>query len=427
MSVLSVQNVGKAFRSYGSEWQRFARWFGLPVKPSEEHWVLRNISFEIKQGEAIGIIGQNGAGKSTLLKMITGTSQPSEGQVRVNGKIAAILELGMGFNPDLTGRENAYHGLGLMGYNHAEVEQVMSKLEAFADIGDYFDQSVRVYSSGMQMRVAFAVVTAFQPDILIVDEALSVGDAVFQRKCFRRIENNMNNGMTLLFVSHDIESIKRICSKALFLKQGELQSYGAAKDVCNTYEEDLFGARVDKNHKNDNELNEPNDAFFDLSLKAENEICYGNGCATIENIRIEDLQGRLANSIYTGGGFIFKYTVCFKKEINSPVFAFMIKTVEGIDLYGTDTIFLDVQQNAASEGDSFDISFHMKAHLAAGTYFLNCGVRDHDDQDFAFLCRRIDTYSFNVCEKDGNRQAGLVNLEAQFSCTQSTRGILNAR
>ncbi|MDH5479762.1 MAG: ABC transporter ATP-binding protein, partial [Nitrosomonas sp.] len=169
MSLLSIKNVGKAFVSYKSELYRFARWFGMPVKPSAEHWVIRHISFDIHSGEAIGIIGQNGAGKSTLLKMITGTLQPTEGQIQVNGRIAAILELGMGFNPELTGRQNVIHAAGLMGFNAEQVQQAMPDIETFAEVGEYFDEPVRTYSSGMQMRVAFAVATTYRPEILIVD------------------------------------------------------------------------------------------------------------------------------------------------------------------------------------------------------------------------------------------------------------------
>lgn len=187
MSLLTVKNLGKAYRVYASEFQRIGRWFGISTKPKEEHWVLKHVNFSIHAGEAIGIVGQNGAGKSTLLKMITGTLQPTEGNVQVNGRIAAILELGMGFTPDLTGRQNVYHAAGLMGFNADRIDEVIKEIEAFAEIGTYFDEPVRTYSSGMQMRVAFAVATAIRPEILIVDEALSVGDSYFQHKSFDQI------------------------------------------------------------------------------------------------------------------------------------------------------------------------------------------------------------------------------------------------
>lgn len=224
MTLLSVNNLGKAYRSYYSEWQRFARWFGIAIRPREEHWVLRHVSFDIRPGEAIGIMGQNGAGKSTLLKMIAGTLQPSEGSVHVNGRVAAILELGMGFNPELTGRQNVLHSAGLMGYSHAQILQVMSDIEAFAEIGEYFDQQVRTYSSGMQVRVAFAVATAFRPQILIVDEALSVGDSYFQHKSFDRIRQFQQQGTTLLLVSHDPTSILTLCDRTLLLENGKSEA-----------------------------------------------------------------------------------------------------------------------------------------------------------------------------------------------------------
>ena len=185
--VLEVNNIGKVFKNYGSEWHRVLSWFGFNFRAVEEHTILDHINFSISAGEAIGIVGQNGAGKSTLLKIITGTLRPSSGKVVIHGRISAILELGMGFHPDLTGRQNVYHAAGLMGFTHDQIDAVMDQIEEFVEIGDYFDQPVRTYSSGMQMRVAFGVATAYRPEILIVDEALSVGDAYFQHKSFDRI------------------------------------------------------------------------------------------------------------------------------------------------------------------------------------------------------------------------------------------------
>lgn len=419
MSLLSVQNLGKAFRTYRSEWQRFARWFGIPAKPSEEHWVLRRVNFDIQPGEAIGIIGQNGAGKSTLLKMITGTLQPTEGQVQVNGRIAAILELGMGFNPELTGRQNVFHAVGLMGFSAEQIKQATPDIEAFSEIGEYFDQPVRTYSSGMQMRVAFAVATFYRPEILIVDEALSVGDAAFQRKCFRRIETYMNDGMALLLVSHDIESIKKICTKALFLKDGFQQGYGEAKEICDKYEQHLFAPKGEIQEEVKQSVVEEDQSLVDPELLCVNDLSYGDGRAIIEDVWFENSTGHRVNVISTGSSFVLKYRVLFKSSVRYPVFAFLIKTMEGISLYGTDTISLGEQAEVYEAGDSIEVLFRLENHLAAGTYFINCGVRDEYGENSIFLHRRVDVAMFKVRQKTDVGQAGLVNLAAIFSSVRN--------
>src|SRR6195952_911326 len=235
MSLLRAKDLGKAYRTYRSEWQRIGRWLGIKSAPREEHWVLQHINFEINAGEAIGIVGQNGAGKSTLLKMLTGTLQPTTGEVQVNGRIAAILELGMGFNPELTGRQNVYHAAGLMGFTSHQIDEVMDEIEKFAEVGEYFDQAVRTYSSGMQMRVAFAVATAKRPEILIVDEALSVGDSYFQHKSFERIREFQEQGTTLLIVSHDRSSIQALCDRVLLIEGGTVIKDGAPEEVMDFY------------------------------------------------------------------------------------------------------------------------------------------------------------------------------------------------
>ncbi len=423
MSLLSIQNLGKAFRSYSSEWKRFARWFGLPMKHRDEHWVLRHVNFEIYPGEAIGIIGQNGAGKSTLLKMITGTLHPSEGEVQVNGRIAAILELGMGFDPELTGRQNVFHAAGLMGYSAKQIQQTMPEIEAFSEIGEYFDETVRIYSSGMQMRVAFAVATAFLPDILIVDEALSVGDAAFQRKCFRRIEKYMNDGMALLLVSHDIESIKKICSKALFLKDGVQLEFGDSKSICDNYEQDLFGSKG-KVQKNIEEATvEREGPLIDPDLLIVNELNYGDGRAIIKDVWLENVAGNQLNIIEIESHFILKYIVDFEASVKFPVFTFLIKTLEGISLYGTNTLSLGGQPELFVAGDRLEVSFLMKNTLAAGTYFINCGVRDDNSEDSIFIHRRVDVAMFKVRQKVGVKQVGLVNFGAKFSSIKKTNQI----
>ena len=238
-NVLEVKGISKSYKDYSSEFKRILSWFGLAFKPAKEHKILENIHFTIKKGEAVGVLGKNGAGKSTLLKMITGTLKVSKGSICVNGRISAILELGMGFNPDLTGRQNSYHSLGMMGYTETQVDTVINELEAFAEIGEYFDQPVRIFSSGMQARLAFAVATANRPDILIVDEVLSVGDVSFQSKCMMRMKSFLDAGTSLFFVSHSISQVRQLCDKAMFISNGKLVEFGEVSRVCDLYQNSL--------------------------------------------------------------------------------------------------------------------------------------------------------------------------------------------
>jgi lipopolysaccharide transport system ATP-binding protein len=232
---LSVEGLGKAYRFYPSRWARLAEWL-LPGKPRHELlWVLRDISFTVAPGESVGIIGRNGAGKSTLLKLITGTTKPSEGEVRLSGRVAALLELGMGFHPEFTGRENALMTGQLMGLSAPEITSALPQIEAFAEIGRYIDEPLRTYSSGMQVRLAFSVTTAFRPDILIVDEALAVGDLYFQHKCYARIRQFRAEGMTLLFVSHDPGAIKSLCDRAILLDAGGIRADDRPDNVLDYY------------------------------------------------------------------------------------------------------------------------------------------------------------------------------------------------
>ncbi|WP_448683369.1 ABC transporter ATP-binding protein [Pseudomonas nicosulfuronedens] len=414
MSLIVVNNLGKSFRNYRSELQRIARWFYLPVSPSEEHWVVRNISFTVEAGEAIGFVGQNGAGKSTLLKMITGTLQPTEGSVQINGRVAAILELGMGFSPELTGRQNVYHASGLMGFSAEKIEQNLQEIQAFADIGEYFDEPVRTYSSGMQVRLAFSVATAVRPDILIVDEALAVGDAAFQRKCYRRIEEFQEKGTTLLLVTHDIETVKKICNKALFLQHGGVVAYGPAKNVCDTYEKALFG-----NAKLASKTSQPHEAkpLVDPSLMSDCEVAYGDGRAVIESIWLESTEGQMANVFGIQDKLILKYNVRFNDAASDVVFAFMVKTREGVALLGMDTSHIqEIKNRHFNAGENILIRFELENFFAPGNYYLNCGVRDDSGDTPAFLHRRVDTALFRVrSSEESFAKSGLINAPVKFS------------
>jgi lipopolysaccharide transport system ATP-binding protein len=361
MSLLNVHNLGKAYRTYRSELQRFARWFGLPVKPSEEHWVLRHVNFDIQPGEAIGIIGQNGAGKSTLLKMITGTLQPTEGELQVNGRIAAILELGMGFNPDLTGRQNVSHAAGLMGFSAEQIQQAMPDIEAFAEIGEYFDEPMRTYSSGMQMRAAFSVATAYRPEILIVDEALSVGDAYFQHKCASRIREFQEQGTTLLLVSHDRSAIQGLCDRALMLENGTVIKDGNPEEVFNFYNAII--------------AEKENSTVEVKKLKnGKMQTISGTGEAQIESIALLNEQAEPVEFVNVGEEVRLQIKMKINQAIPDLTLGYMIKDRLGQAVFGINTHLLKENITNITPGNKLEFIFKFQANLGIGSYSVTTAL-----------------------------------------------------
>lgn len=420
MGAISVSNLGKAYKQYPTRWSRLQEWLDPLGKPRHQlHWVLKDIDFTVDTGEAVGIIGINGAGKSTLLKMITGTVQPTTGSVTISGRVAALLELGMGFHPDFTGRQNALMAGQLYGYSVGEISSLMPDVEKFADIGDYIDQPLRVYSSGMQVRLAFAVASASRPNVLIIDEALSVGDAAFQRKCFQRIESFQAAGTTLLFVSHDIETIKKLCTRALFLNAAKMECFGEAKSVCDEYEKFLFGGsgRVTKLSQSDAEKKQPAPmAIFDSSLVANCEMVYGNGMADIEGCWLEDLDGNHINVIDSGMPFRWCYHVKFNQNVDSPIFAMLLKTREGVAIFGTTSNKADISNNLFLAGEQLVVSFTLDNILAPGIYYLNCGVRIDTSNGMKFLSRRIDSGILRVTSsRQTTSESGIAEMRARLT------------
>jgi len=325
----------------------------------------------------------------------------------VDGRVAALLELGMGFHPEFTGRQNAILSGQIMGLEIEEIQQLMPEIEAFAEIGPYMDQPLRTYSSGMAMRLAFAVATAVRPDILIIDEALAIGDAAFQRKCLRRIEDYLSAGTTLLFVSHDVEMVKKVCSRALFIKEGRLAHLGPAKDVCDEYERYLFGGR--SAHTTDQDLVSAYEIpKFDPSLEASCAMCYGNGKADIVSCWLEDMDGRRINVIESGTPFRWCYRVRFNDDVDRPIFAMMFKTREGIAVYGVDSTELGVEVRRSRSGELVDVRFSLNNVLAPGIYYLNCGVKIHTPSGVEFLSRRIDSAILRVTK--GCRSTAMIGF-----------------
>lgn len=395
---LSVDNIGKAYRQYVTELQRVATWFGWQPRAREERWVLRNISFSLTEGECLGIIGHNGAGKSTLLKLIAGTLRPSEGAIGIAGDISAILELGMGFNAELTGRANAIHASGLMGRSQGVIANSLVQIEEFAEIGDFFDRPLRTYSSGMQARLAFAVATAVRPQVLIVDEALSVGDAYFQHKSFARIKAFREAGTSLLFVSHDRGAIQSICDRALLLDQGLLIKDGYPDEVC-----DYYNAIIAER--------ENSTVRQRLTSNGKVQTISGSGEASIEEIVLANEDDEIIELVNVGQFVDMRVTAAIHVDIPRLVLGYMIKDRLGQVMYGTNThhteqVVLDLK---AHDRAVFHIRFPM--NLGPGTYSVSTAlvstdthfVNNYEWRDLALV--------FTVANLDRTHFAGTAWIE----------------
>jgi lipopolysaccharide transport system ATP-binding protein len=379
-SALHVQSLGKSYRQWGNEWRRFASWMMPSIQPREEHWVLKEVSFSVEPGEAIGIIGQNGAGKSTLLKLITGTVLPTEGRVLREGSVAAILELGMGFSPDLTGRQNTYHSAGLMGYSQAKIESVMTEIEAFAEVGDYFDQPVRTYSSGMQMRVAFSVATAFRPDVLIVDEALSVGDVYFQQKCFKRIREFSKQGTTLLFVTHDITAVLEICSRALYLREGHLVIDGPPQTAVDLYQADALIQCDNAPAKlNVVKLFTEIDQSPPISPKDQSNTVTGSAGSLLTSdinclsVSLKDSEGKELLSVISEchTKLVIRYNI--HRELDDPHVGFKIRNRFGTVIFETNTYCMGKRIGRVDKNTELEVCFNFPVDLTPGEYTITLG------------------------------------------------------
>lgn len=395
-ALLVVNGLGKAYRQYSSEWQRVLGWLGLRRKPAAEHWVINDVSFALAPGEVVGIIGHNGAGKSTLLKMITGTLHPSAGEVHRRGRIGAILELGLGFHPELTGRANTRHALGLMGFSGEEIEQALPQVEAFAEIGEYFEQPVRVYSSGMQMRLAFAVVTAFRPDLLIVDEALSVGDAYFQQKCFERIRSFRKAGSGLLFVSHDLNAVKLLCDRVLVMDHGRCVFQGEAEPAAVFY----------------------NQLIARLSEEAAAAMAPDTGFGTGEARIVRGwLEGELCNPGPFAAGERVDACLELQCDTATPLqitVGILVRDRFGQDIYGVNTEYLG-NVLELQPGQQQTVRFALNLNLGPGKYTLTAALHSQDHHLEACYHWADGLLSFEVAGFRGPRFVGLAGLGAHFS------------
>lgn len=365
MGTITVTGLGKAYKKYRSRAARLAEWV-LPGAPRHSlTWVLQDITFTVPSGEAVGIIGINGAGKSTLLKMITGTTQPTVGSVRISGRVAAMLELGMGFHPDFTGRQNVFMAAQLLGHRPDEIGRLMPDIEAFAEIGEYIDQPVRVYSSGMQMRLAFSVATAVRPDVLIVDEALSVGDTYFQHKSFERIRTFRNEGTTLLMVSHDKTAIQSICDRAILLNAGRLEMEGEPEAVM-----DYYNAMIAER--------ENSTVRQHVTAEGRTQTVSGTQEATVTNVVLLNHKDQRVEVVDVGAAVTLQITFTVHTAIERLVLGYMIKDRLGQAIFGTNTHHLQTAEEHLLPGDQRVYRFQFEASLGEGSYSIATALSDAD-------------------------------------------------
>lgn len=392
--VLKVDHVKKQFNSYKSLFQRILSWFNPSIKPLKSFDAVKDITFNLHKGESIGLIGQNGAGKSTLLKLIVGTIQPTKGKIQVYGKVSAILELGIGFNPALTGYENIKQTAGLLGYSQKDIEKIIPDIEDFAEIGEFFHQEFRTYSSGMQARLAFSLATATRPEILIIDEVLAVGDAYFQHKSFNRIREFREQGSAILMVTHDRGAIQSICDKAILIENGLVIREGPPEEVF-----DFYNAIIaDKENKNI-QTKEMEDGKIQVSS--------GTGEAKVIEIGLYDKNENKVEFAGVGDKLTLKIKVKCNTNLDKLVLGYSIKDRLGQIMFGTNTWHTQQIINEVTAGDTFVFSIKFNANFGVGSYSIQTALVDSDTHltanyewvDLAYIFSLVnnDKYIFNGC------------------------------
>lgn len=421
-----VQNVEKIYKLYDKPRDRMKEAFGLGKKQKHKlHYALSGINMDICRGETVGIIGTNGSGKSTLLKIITGVLTPTSGEVRVDGRISALLELGAGFNQEYNGIENVYLNGTMMGFSEKEIDEKLPSILEFADIGDYVYQPVKTYSSGMFVRLAFAVAINIEPEILIVDEALSVGDVFFQAKCYHKFEEFKSQGKTIVFVSHDLSSISKYCDRVYLLNKGKLLGEGTPKKMIDVYKQVLVGqytiaeAQETAEDSEENSLREkeagdsPERGGSEL-LEANGSGCseasgstsdakinpsaleYGTKQARITEYYLTDEKGLRTTAVLKGSSFTLHMRVEFGEHIPSPIFAFSVKNVKGTEITGTNTMIEKAFLESVESGQTKEVTFTQKMSLQGGEYLLSLGVTGYNGDTFEVYHRLYDVMNVTV-------------------------------
>ena len=396
---IEVKDVDKVYKLYEKPSDRIKEALGLGSKVRHtDHKALSDVSMTIYQGETVGIIGTNGSGKSTILKIITGVLNPTAGEVKVNGRISALLELGAGFNMEYNGIENIYLNGTMIGFTEKEIDEKLQSILDFADIGEYVYQPVKTYSSGMFVRLAFAVAINIDPEILIVDEALSVGDVFFQAKCYHKFEEFKAMGKTILFVSHDLSSIAKYCDRVVLLNQGTKLGEGAPKEMIDTYKQVLVGQYQLPESSSEGNLLEDEDIRKLASGQNINPdlLEYGSKKAEIVEYYFTDDKGIRTSAVVKGSRFTIHMKVEIKEDIQAPIFAFSFKNIKGTEITGTNTMFEKSFLEPVRAGDVKEITFEQEMNLQGGDYLLSLGVTGYEGDTFTVYHRLYDVINLTV-------------------------------
>lgn len=433
MNVISVNNVSKIYKLYDSPMDRFKE----AIHPfhklySKPFYALKNVSFEIAKGETVGIIGTNGSGKSTILKIITGVIQPSEGSIDVQGKISALLELGAGFDMDYSGVENIYMNGAVLGFSREEMEKKKDEILEFADIGSFVYQPVKTYSSGMLVRLAFALAINVEPEILIIDEALAVGDAFFQAKCFDKLESIKASGTTILFVSHDIVSVKKLCSRAIWLEKGNLREIGEAKSVCEKY----LSMQIEEQNREKKQLVEK----MVLENTVKKEVVKSNKTSSFKRIDmsnavgesgtksgeiisfyIRDEQGNDVTVLQTGEIYFFGLLTRFYDNVDNVLFGFEMENTKGTKLFSVNNFLTDEVLPHVNAGEIYEVSFEVKLPRICATEYLVSPSLAAGSQDNHIVLHRIHNYMKIDVDNQGYNLS-LIELDTKADFIQHSDG-----
>ena len=409
---IQVKNLNKMYKLYNKPSDRLKEALGFKV-PVREHYALHDVSFDVKRGETVGIIGTNGSGKSTILKIITGVLNPTGGEVVVDGRISALLELGAGFNMEYTGIENVYLNSTMMGFSREEIDARLQDILDFADIGDFVHQPVKAYSSGMFVRLAFAVAINIDPEILIVDEALSVGDVFFQAKCYRKFEEFKKMGRTILFVSHDLSSISRYCDRVILLNKGVKLQEGSPKQMVDMYKQLLVGQDPTRAEEKKDPDRENWNEKFQIN---PNMLEYGSKLAEITDFAVVDEKGRYTNTIEKGSSFQIKMRVVFHEAIQEPIMAYTFKDIKGTEITGTNTMFEKMHVEHSGEGDVCTVTFTQDMYLQGGEYLLSFGCTGYKDGDFTVFHRLYDACNITVVSNKNTVGFYDMNSKVEIHC-----------